>query len=155
MPTAIALTPYEAALAAVPDAKKSVVPAVKPSPKRKVGKGKVPASSEVKVHGDGVKSKAKSKAAVGKAVAAMTGKKATGKAAAKKSAGVKRLTDGWFAADKTEVKIKDKVKANGITFEVAGRFTNCLKDGTKVPMLYGKVDGKGIRVVASTVTRVK
>jgi len=131
------LSAYEAALAAVPGGKVTVLPGVKPSPKRKGT-----------VAQDAARSKAKTKATVGKAVAKMTG--------TTKGKPVARITTEWLSSKGKDVAVKDKVKlADGTTVTCIGRWTK-RKGEQKIPFITGTTsDGTRKNSPASEVTHSK
>jgi hypothetical protein len=145
--TGKAMTAYEAALAAVPDGKKTVLPGVQPSPSRKVaGTKKLPHPARVKdaarkgkpvgpvqATADKITQESKAKTAAIKA-----GKLTKGEKAATKGR-IDRLTVEWLSFKGKNIVVKDHVKTpDGITIEVIGRWTKKGKDGN-VPMVTGHI----------------
>jgi hypothetical protein len=124
----------------------------KPGEKVETGKAKiVPPSTEVRIAQDAARSKAKTDAIVGKAVAQMTGKKAT-----VKDVSAHRLTNVWSSKSGKDVQIKDKVKlADGTVVTCVGRWTK-RKGEQKIPFITGTTaDGTRRNSAASEVTHTK
>jgi hypothetical protein len=100
----------------------------------------VPPSPEVRIAEDAARSKAKTDAVIGNAVAKMTGKKPVAKKSTGNGSGpVARLTDVWTGKDGKDVAVKDRVRtAEGIVIDVIGRWTRKAKAGN-VPMVTGHI----------------
>jgi len=125
-------TANEAALAAVPNAKKTVIPPVKPPPARKIAGTKkgILADVAAKMEQDG-----KAKTAAIKAGKLTKKERSTGNG----SGPVARLTMEWTGKDGKDVEVKDRVKtADGTVIDVIGRWTKKTAKGN-VPMVTGHI----------------
>jgi hypothetical protein len=112
----------------------------------------IPPSPEVRVAEDAARSKAKTDATIGKAVAKMTAspikrggvKKAVAIQKARStgngSGPAAQLTMEWTGKDGKDVKVKDRVRtAEGVVIDVIGRWTRKPKDGSLIPCVTGRI----------------
>jgi hypothetical protein len=155
--TAAAPTAYEAALAAVPNAKRITLPAAKSSPIRK-GTGKRKPRNILQDTADKMAQEGKARTAAIKAGKLTKAEKARG--AGNGSGPVARLTHEWPSKTGRDVQVKDQVRTpDGVTIAIIGRWTK-RKGDQLIPMVTGRVvsgGGTGNRknAVAAEVTHVK
>lgn len=121
-------TAYEAALAAVPNAKRTRLPGPSKAPRKK----------------DRIKDEAGK--AIGKVKAGAAKPTAKARGAGNGSGPATRITMEWMSAEKKDVGVKDEVTVGGVTIKVIGRWTK--RRGDKlIPMVTGRIvsgapDGK-------------